>query len=158
MRMRTDTVWVDVGTPSKNVWGIPDGACPLPLFAPNFQGPLQSPPTSPVIVSRHDADPTLPAMDMNDQKTELHRILNCIQSSTDFGVYICEALRDPRRHYIDDYWAEISDQAFGLDDLHRSLGPASSPLTEEVRARFHRLARLLERLSKRIDRVVVQGA
>jgi hypothetical protein len=155
MRMRTDTVWVDVGTPSKNVWGVPDGACPIPLFSPNFDGPVGSPASSPVLVP-HPA--LAPSMDLNEQRKELHKILNCIQSSTDFGIYICESLRDPRRHYIDDYWAEISDQAFGLDDLHRSLGTGTSPMPEEVRARFHRLARLFERLCKRIDRVVMQAS
>ena len=158
MRMRSDTAWVDVGTPSKNVWGVPDGACPLPLFSPNMHGPhpcISSPPSSPVIVQR---PPSVPPMDLGEQKKELHRILHCIQSSTDFGVYICESLKDPRQNYIDDYWAEIADQAFGIDDLHRSVGSASSPLTEDVRARFHRLARLFEKLAGRIDRVVNQGS
>lgn len=162
--MRTDqAAWVDVGTPSKNVWGVPDGACPLPLFSPDFDGPLRtqrasapSPPGSPVIVPRHYSPSIISsASESAVHKAELHKVLNCIQASADYGVYVCEDLRDPRRHYIDDYWNEIREQAIGIDDMHRLLGSSTSPLTEEARARFHRLARLLERLSKRLDRVVL---
>jgi hypothetical protein len=156
MRNTDTAAWVDVGSPSKNVWGVPDGACPLPLFSPNFQDPLcshgpPSPPGSPVIVSRHSSA----SESAHEHKAELHKVLNCIQASADYGVYVCEDLRDPRRQYIDDYWAEIREQAFGLDDMHRLLGSSTSPLSEEARTRFHRLARLFERLSKRLDRVVL---
>lgn len=159
----TDTVWVDVGTPSKNVWGVPS-LCPIPRFTPNLTGPssnegddaASSLPSSPVIVPRHARQVLLPDSATNSQnKTELHRVLNCIQCSNDFGIYVCEELRDPRRNYIDDYWKDIADRALGIDDLHRLLGPASSPLTDEARTRMHQLARLFERLSKRIDRVVL---
>ena len=156
MRNTDTAAWVDVGSPSKNVWGVPDGACPLPLFSPNFQDPLgsnraPSPPGSPVLVPRHSSA----SESAHEHKAELHKVLNCIQASADYGVYVCEDLRDPRRQYIDDYWAEIREQAFGLDDMHRLLGSSTSPLSEEARARFHRLARLFERLSKRLDRVVL---
>lgn len=164
MRTHTESVWVDVGIPSKNVWGVPS-LCPLPRLSPNFDGPsingdVDDPslslPSSPVIVPRQTRNVILTDSMTNSQnKTELHRVLNCIQCSNDFGIYLCEELRDPRRNYIDDYWRDIADRALGIDDLHRLIGPASNPLTDEARARMHQLARLLERLSKRIDRVVL---
>ena len=142
-----DSRWIDVGTPSKNAWGV----CPLPLLSPDFDGPE---PSSPVVVQRvvsdlFDALPSHRAI-----KTELHKVLNCIQNSADFGIYLCEDLRDPRRHHIDDYWTEIAGTAMGLDDLHKLIGSTSTPLSDEALARMHQLARLLERLSKRIDRAV----
>ena len=162
MRTHSESIWVDVGTPSKNVWGIPP-LCPLPRFTPDVHGPyphneddqcdlcVSSLPSSPVIVPRENRS----LMQINvEAKTELHRVLNCIQCSNDFGIYVCEELRDPRRNYIDDYWREIADQALGVDDLHRVVGPVSNPLTDEARTRMHQFSRLLERLSKRIDRVV----
>lgn len=155
IRSTTESVWVDVGVPSKNVWGVPS-LCPLPRLSPDFEGPLagddRSAPSSPVIVPRQS---NAPSPCIPGGKTELHRVLNAIQSSTDFGIYICEDLRDPRRAHIDDYWSEVADRALGLDELHRAVGPVATPLTDEARAQMHQLARLLERLSKRIDRVVL---
>jgi hypothetical protein len=142
-----DTRWIDVGTPSKNVWGV----CPLPLLSPDFDGPE---PTSPVVVQRVVSDMFDTVPSNRATKAELHRVLNCIQSSTDYGIYLCEDLRDPRRHHIDDYWAEIAETAMGLDDLHKLVGSSSTPLSNEALSKMHQLARLLERLSKRIDRVV----
>lgn len=167
MRTHTESVWVDVGVPSKNVWGVPS-LCPLPRFSPNFDGPISSSlddpdcyssslPSSPVVVPR----PTMHGLLLEDSvtnsqnKTELHRVLNCIQCSNDYGIYLSEDMRDPRRNYIDDYWREIADSALGIDDLHRLIGHSSSPLSDEARTRMHQLARLFERLSKRIDRVVL---
>ena len=162
--MMMETAWVDVGPPIKSVWGVPDGCCPFPRLAPNLLPPpdQDSMMRDIVVVNRSDAAEDLPrhqtlasrASDIHS-KAELHRVLNSVQSSTDFGVYLCESFRDPRRTYVDDYWAEVSDQALGVDDLRFLLGKASTPLSDEARARFHQLSRLFERLSKRIDRVVL---
>jgi hypothetical protein len=168
-----ETVWVDVGTPIKNVWGVPDGCCPLPRLTPNLLPPPDQPmmgdadQDTVVMVNRGDGNGSsmedlplchrtvepLPS-DVNS-KAELHRVLNSIQCSNDFGVYLCESFRDPRRAYVDDYWSEVADQALGVDDLRHLLGKASAPLSDQARARFHQLARLFERLSKRIDRAVL---
>jgi hypothetical protein len=92
----------------------------------------------------------------SEVKTELHRVLQSIQCSSDYGVYFCESFRDPRRHYIDDYWSEVSHEAFGIEELHHLVGKVnSSPLPDEARARLHEFARLLDRLARRIDRVVL---
>lgn len=118
--------------------------CPIPVFAPNMQGPVNS------ISSMQQA------LRNTEAKNELHRVLQAIQCSTDFGVYLCESFRDPRRHYIDDYWQDVCKEAIGIEEMHRLVGKVdNTPLTDEARARFHQLARLLERLSRRIDRVVL---
>jgi hypothetical protein len=96
-------------------------------------------------------------MDGKDAKGELHKVLSSVQASEDLGVYLCESFRDPRREYMDDYLAEVADQAVSIDDMHRLLGRAEAPLSDKARTRFNHLARLLERLSKRIDRVLQQA-
>ena len=79
-----------------------------------------------------------------------------IQCSHDFGIYFCESFRDPRRFYIDDYWHEVSREAIGIEEMHRAVGRVNhEPLTDETRSRFHLFARLLDRLARRIDRVVL---
>jgi hypothetical protein len=46
--------------------------------------------------------------------------------------------------------------AFGIEELHHTVGKVnSSPLPEQARARLHEFARLLDRLARRIDRVVL---
>jgi hypothetical protein len=91
-----------------------------------------------------------------DAKAELHRVLQSIQCSNDFGIYFCESFRDPRRFYIDDYWSEVRDEAFGIEELHSAVGRVDNqPLSDEGRARLHLFARLLDRLARRIDRVVL---
>jgi hypothetical protein len=119
----------------------------LPPFAPNFAGPEVPVRTvSAMQQGLHNAD----------GKAELHRVLQSVQCSSDFGIYFCESFRDPRRHYIDDYWNEVAQEAVGLEDLHRLVGRAdNAPLTDEARARLHQFARLLDRLARRIDRVVL---
>lgn len=120
--------------------------CPLPRFAPNFDGP-----SAPSTVSEMQQ-----GLQNTENKKELHRILNAVQCSADFGVYFCERFRDPRKHYIDDYWDDVCDEAFGLDELHKAIGRAdSSPLPPEALSRLHLFARLLERLARRIDRLVL---
>lgn len=91
-------------------------------------------------------------------KIELHSILNAFQSSPRFGVHVCESFKDPRKHAMDDYWGEVELEAFSIEDLHHVVGGAQrqpSELSDESRARLHQFARALERLSRRIDRVVL---
>jgi hypothetical protein len=95
-----------------------------------------------------------PSSDPAASKTELHRVLNSFQNSQDFGMYVCEAFRDPRQHYIDDYWAEIESEAVGIHDLRKCIGKTTAPLEDDARRKLYQFSRLLERLSKRIDRVV----
>ena len=89
-------------------------------------------------------------------KAELHRVLQAIQCSSEFGVYVCESFRDPRRQYIDDYWQDVCREAIGIEEMHRLVGKVNdTPLPDDTRVRFHQFARLLERLARRIDRVVL---
>lgn len=175
--------WIDV--PAERATGsTAQKWCPLPLFAPNFRSnaPSSVPPASrddveedvedfeeqPVMVARtvlemRQSLQQTPLTELihrslkdSEIKTELHRILQSIQCSSDYGVYFCESFRDPRRHYIDDYWSEVSHEAFGIEELHHTVGKVnSSPLPEQARARLHEFARLLDRLARRIDRVVL---
>lgn len=87
-------------------------------------------------------------------KTELHRILNAFQHSQAYGIYVCASFRDPRQHHLDDYWAEVQDEAVSVLELHSVLGKTRDPLTEDARRKLYQLSRVLERLSKRLDRVV----
>jgi len=89
------------------------------------------------------------------KKLALHRVLNSIQSSRDYGIYVCESFKDPRTSCLDDYWDEVELEAISLDDLHRLIGPVRVPLSDACRAEMNRLSRLLERLSKQIDRIVM---
>lgn len=135
--------WIDVETPAaSNSMG--SDCCPLPVFAPRFDPP------EPVAAQQQ-------VLRDAGAKAELHRILQTVQCSRDFGIYFCESFRDPRRHYIDDYWDEVSHEAIGVEELHRVVGKADSPapLSDEARTRFHQLARLFDRLARRIDRVVL---
>ena len=149
--------------------------CPLPRFTPNTHAPplaypdMATPTDQPVMVARtvvemrqglshqHHQLPELHrSLKDSEIKTELHRILQSIQCSSDYGVYFCESFRDPRRHYIDDYWSEVSHEAFGVEELHHVVGKVNnSPLPEPARVRLHEFARLLDRLARRIDRVVL---
>ena len=91
-------------------------------------------------------------------KIELHSVLNAFQHSPAYGIHVCESFRDPRKHNMDDYWDEVQFEAISLGDLHRLVGGSQREppeLSEEARARLHQFARLLERLVKRIDRVVL---
>lgn len=151
--MDSSSSWIDVNdAPTRN--SMADEAdsettpqcCPMPRFTPNLQGPASA--TS--ISSMQEALRTMEA------KAELHRVLQAIQCSADFGIYLCESFRDPRKHYIDDYWDDVCNEAIGIEEMHRLAGKANdTPLTDQARARFHQLARLFERLSRRIDRVVL---
>lgn len=87
-------------------------------------------------------------------KIELHHVLNAFQHSADYGVHVCETFKDPRRYVMDSYWDEVREEAFSIDELHHVIGGVGSPLADGARARLHQFARALERLSKRIDRVV----
>ena len=147
--MDSSSSWIDVDGPLVSVNSMdseePVQCCPMPIFTPNMHGPATA-----SIASMQEA------LRNTEAKAELHRVLQAMQCSSDFGVYLCESFRDPRRHYIDDYWQEVCKEAVGIEDMHRLVGKVdNTPLTDEARARFHQLARLLERLSRRIDRVVL---
>ena len=149
--MDSSSSWIDVDTPA--CLGCEDAptACPMPIFRSNLEGPgvLVDPPAC-TVSSMHQG------LRHADGKVELHRVLQAVQCSTDFGVYFCESFRDPRRHYIDDYWSEVREEAVGIEELHRAVGRVdNTPLSDEARSRLHLLARLLDRLSRRIDRVVL---
>ena len=88
-------------------------------------------------------------------KIELHSVLNAFQHSPAYGVHVCESFRDPRHHSMDDYWDEVACEALSVHELHSLVGGAGKPLSDEARARLHQFSRLLERLSKRIDRAVL---
>lgn len=181
--MKINASWIDVGLPQKSVWGVPDECCVIPRFTPNMGPPpawaweegdvvYLNPSRDPnddeeacdhaeLMVAglpRPQAEITaLITMDSKEAKHELHRVLSSIQASEDLGVYLCESFRDPRREYMDDYLAEVASEAVGLDDLHRLLGRAETALSDRARTRFNHLARFLERLSKRVDRVLQQA-
>ena len=144
--MDSASSWIDVDTPSNSNSmlspDLPADCCPMPMFSPNFS------PSEPARIA--------PGMREAEAKAELHRVLQSVQCSSEFGVYFCESFRDPRRNYIDDYWHEVSHEAIGIDELHRAVGKVNSaPLTDEARTRLHQFARLLDRLARRIDRVVL---
>jgi hypothetical protein len=150
--MDSSSSWIDVVDPAPSCLACEDlpPACPMPVFRPNLEGPA-------VLV---EPISTVSSMQQGlrhaDGKAELHRVLQAVQCSNDFGIYFCESFRDPRRHYIDDYWSEVRDEALGIEELHRAVGRVdNTPLTDEARARLHLFARLLDRLSRRIDRVVL---
>jgi hypothetical protein len=91
-------------------------------------------------------------------KIELHSVLNAFQHSPAYGIHVCESFRDPRKHCMDDYWEEVQYEAISIADLHTLVGGCQREpreLSDEARARLHQFARLLERLSRRIDRVVL---
>jgi hypothetical protein len=152
--MDSSSSWIDVDTPAPSSCLACDdipAACPMPIFRPNLEGPgvLVEPPVCTVSSMQQ-------GLRFADGKAELHRVLQSIQCSNDFGIYFCESFRDPRRHYIDDYWSEIREEAIGVEELHRAVGRVdNTPLTDEARSRLHLFARLLDRLSRRIDRVVL---
>lgn len=145
--MDSSSSWIDVeDAPSTGgLLDPPPCLCPLPVFMPNMQGP-------PV----HTVSSMQEGLRLSNGKAELHRVLQSIQCSHDFGIYLCESFRDPRRHYIDDYWTEVSGEAFGIEELHRAVGRVdNTPLSDQARARLHQFARLLDRLARRIDRAVL---
>ena len=86
----------------------------------------------------------------NDPKRELWRILNGFQNSDNYGIYISEQLRDPRRHYIYDYYEEVAGHCVGIRDLGSSLSRLSDPVSGECRQGFVQLAGTLRRLAGRI--------
>lgn len=91
-------------------------------------------------------------------KLELHHVLNAFQHSAEYGVHVCETFKDPRRYVMDAYWDEVRDEAFSIEELHHLVGGTTSDLSDQARARLHQFARALERLSKRIDRIVLAPA
>lgn len=159
MNMDLSASWIDVENQQHEEPPSPTSSCmsfcALPPLTPNFDGPIR--PYHPLSTEPVRTVSSMQESLQNaDAKAELHRVLQAVQCSTDFGVYFCESFRDPRRHYIDDYWQEVEHEALGIEELHRAVGKVdSAPLSDEACARMHQFARLLERLARRIDRVVL---
>lgn len=127
--------------------------CALPPLAPNFDGPARSFTTT---EPARTVSTMQECLQNANGKFELHRVLQAVQASSEFGVYFCESFKDPRKHYIDDYWPEVQHEALGIQELHRLVGKVdNAPLSDEARAHMHQFARLLERLARRIDRIVL---
>ena len=101
-------------------------------------------------------DPPTHSEKLPNPKRELHQILNAFQPSNYWGVFVCEEFKDPRQHALDDYWSDVVDEASGIQDLRTCLGKFSDPLDDDTVAQFNHFARTLERLAKRIDRVLSQ--
>ena len=97
-------------------------------------------------------------------KIELHSVLNAFQCSPVYGVHVCESFKDPRKHCMDDYWDEVEFEAFSVNEMHTLVGgaqrksPPGQELSHEARAKLHQFSRVLQRLSKRIDRIVLGTA
>jgi len=102
--------------------------CPIPPYAPAL----------------HAAEPP------RNAKHELYRIVNAFQNSQDYGVYVCQKFRDPRRHYIDSYYGEVAHEAFGIVELGALIGKTSEPLSPEAKAEFSRFAGTLREIAERI--------
>lgn len=119
--------------------------CPLP-----FPFPLLPP--SPPLYCCEDLDlESCSVASKSAEAIELHAILNAFQHSPVYGTHVCEAFRDPQKYCMDDYWEDVQLEAFSVDELHRMVDECGPPATC---ARLHQFARVLERLSRRIDRVV----
>lgn len=116
----------------------------LPVCAVNMQQVLNPPESE---LYHNDANIAPP-------KSELYRILNAFQNSHDYGVYVCQKFRDPRRHYIDSYYGEVADEAFGVVELSALIGKPGEPLTEQARQEFTRFASTLRELAERIEYIV----
>ena len=69
-------------------------------------------------------------------------------------MYVCQKFRDPRRHYIDSYYGEVADEAFGVVELSALIGKPGEPLTEQARHEFTRFASTLRELAERIEHIV----
>jgi hypothetical protein len=87
-------------------------------------------------------------------KRELWKIINSIQESNEYGIYVCESFRDPRRQCIDTYWSDVEQDAVGLHDVGGTIGRNVLPLTPRCKEMFSRLSHVLGNLSKRIDKVL----
>ena len=92
----------------------------------------------------------------NMPKSELYNVLNSFQYSQDYGLYICELFRDPRRYYIDTYFDEVADSAYGINELCRILGRIYTPMRPEERHVFLRFAGTLESLAARVRAAVAR--
>lgn len=99
--------------------------------------------------------PTTLDLDNTEIKKELHRVLHSIQQSAGYGIYVCEAFKDPQQHQLNSYWGEVADEALGIQTMHRLIGSGPAPLSENACCLLHRLSRVFERLSRRIDRLVL---
>lgn len=154
MNMDLSASWIDVDQDEPSPMSSSCMSfCALPPLAPNFDGPTRSFTTT---EPARTVSTMQECLQNANGKFELHRVLQAVQASSEFGVYFCESFKDPRKHYIDDYWPEVQHEALGIQELHRLVGKVdNAPLSDEARAHMHQFARLLERLARRIDRIVL---
>lgn len=103
-------------------------------------------------LAHHDRH--MPDEDGLSQKRELHQVLNAFQHSNEWGVYVCEGFKDPRRHDLDDYWSEVQEEANGIQDMRSKLGKLTEPLDNQASAAFNHFSKSLQRLAKRIDHIL----
>lgn len=84
---------------------------------------------------------------MNRDLAELESVLSVFRSDASAGVWVWDSERTPPAARLED----VGDGAIVIEELREE---ARRGLTDECARRMHRLSRMLERLSKRIDRVV----
>ena len=88
------------------------------------------------------------------RKNELWSIVNAFQHSPNFGVYVCESFRDPRRTQIDDYWHEVQKDAVGIHEVGSCIGRYKEPISDNAKKQFRRLEAVLRSLADRVDRAL----
>lgn len=98
--------------------------------------------------------PITPYRQVENPKHELYDVVNAFQNSQDYGVYVCQKFKDPRRYYIDSYYGEVAHEAFGMVELGALLGRTCTPLSEEARREFARFATTLRELAERVERAL----
>jgi len=93
-------------------------------------------------------------------KRDLRDILYCFQYSRDYGVFIGENLRDPRKENLDEYWSDTECEALKLCDLLHDIdidpNNENQSLPESTMKKFNHLSGILKRISKRIDRILLE--
>ena len=87
-------------------------------------------------------------------KSELWSVLNSFQHSPNYGIYLCEHFRDPRRTQIDDYWNEVKEYAVGIHETGCCIGRLNTPVADSAKVQFRALEKLLRSLADRIDRAL----
>ena len=83
-------------------------------------------------------------------KKELWGVLNSFQYSPNFGVYICQKFKDPRRTQIDDYWNDVKSSAVGIHETGCCIGRINDPVSDQAKAQFRVLEKELRSIADRI--------
>ena len=81
------------------------------------------------------------------RKAAIFRALNAFQHSPGFGMYVCERFRDPRFHSLDEYFPEVRQEAFGIEELKQRLAFAPDLA---LRRELHGFSDALERIAASI--------